>query len=296
LAASAVTGISKPGPANGDDRPWGGAASPASGVLIVCGLKREASILAGAHRLSACGGGSTLKRRLAELAGSKPQLVLSWGLCGGLDPRLRPGNLAIGDEVSFREERIRTDEGVASALKRRLSEAGEQVSAERFAAAEAPILTADEKAQLRLATGAAAVDMESLVAGRFAAELGAPFAILRAVADPAERNLPPLAAKAIDAEGHYRNFLNLQLLVVSPKGEKHLLPLAQSGPARVVRQCVAVVQHQRPVRHVVFEGISGIGLDRSALQRDRCAVVDKQKNDIRPEFDRSIHNDFLGAK
>jgi len=197
-----VTGISKPGPANGDDRPWGGAASPASGVLIVCGLKREASILAGAHRLSACGGGSTLKRRLAELAGSKPQLVLSWGLCGGLDPRLRPGNLAIGDEVSFREERIRTDEGVASALKRRLSEAGEQVSAERFAAAEAPILTADEKAQLRLATSAAAVDMESLVAGRFAAELGAPFAILRAVADPAERNLPPLAAKAIDAEGH----------------------------------------------------------------------------------------------
>ena len=196
-----MTGVSRPGPAIDDARLCSGAASPASGVLIVCGLKREASILAGANRLSACGGGSTLKSRLLELAASKPQLVLSWGLCGGLDPRLRPGNLVIGDEILAREERIRTDADVASALKRRLSEAGEQVSTERFAAAEAPVLTAGQKAQLRLATGTAAVDMESLIAGRFAAELGARFAILRAVADPAERNLPPFAAKAIDAEG-----------------------------------------------------------------------------------------------
>lgn len=212
-----MTGLSRPGPAIGDVGPWGGAASPASGVVIVCGLKREASILAGADRLSVCGGGATLKRRLAELAGSKPQLVISWGLCGGLDPRLRPGNLVVGDEVAFHEERIRTDEGVASALRRRLSEAGEHVSAERFAAAEAPVLTADDKARLRHATGAAVVDMESLIAGRFAAELGAPFAILRAVADPAERNLPPLAAKAIDAEGRIDAYAVVVGLARSPR-------------------------------------------------------------------------------
>jgi hypothetical protein len=122
------------------------------------------------------------------------------GLCAGLDPRLRPGNPVTGDEASFREEHGRTNEGAASALTRRLSEAGEQVSAECFAAVEAPLLAADEKPQLRLATGAAAVDMESLIAGRFAGELEAPFAIPRAVADPAERSLPPLAAKATASE------------------------------------------------------------------------------------------------
>jgi hypothetical protein len=56
------------------------------GVVVICGLKREASILAGADCITICGGASSLKRRLAELAGSKPQLVISWGICAGLVP------------------------------------------------------------------------------------------------------------------------------------------------------------------------------------------------------------------
>jgi uncharacterized membrane protein len=39
-----------------------------------------------------------------------------------------------------------------------------------------------------------------------------------------------VSIEAIDADGHYRNFLNLQLLVVSPKGEKQVLSLEQTGP------------------------------------------------------------------
>jgi uncharacterized membrane protein len=39
-----------------------------------------------------------------------------------------------------------------------------------------------------------------------------------------------VSIEAIDADGHYRNFLNLQLLVVSPKGERQILPLEQTGP------------------------------------------------------------------
>jgi len=34
-----------------------------------------------------------------------------------------------------------------------------------------------------------------------------------------------VSVEAIDSQGHYRNFLNLQLLVVSPKGEKQVLQL-----------------------------------------------------------------------
>jgi uncharacterized membrane protein len=41
-----------------------------------------------------------------------------------------------------------------------------------------------------------------------------------------------VSVEAIDSQGHYRNFLNLQLLVVSPKGEKQILPLEQTGAGR----------------------------------------------------------------
>ena len=41
-----------------------------------------------------------------------------------------------------------------------------------------------------------------------------------------------VSVEAIDSEGHYRNFLNLQLLVVSPKGDRQILPLEQTGAGR----------------------------------------------------------------
>jgi len=170
-------------------------------VVVVSGLRREASLLAGPNRVSLCGDSPGLRRRLAQIAGSKPKLVISWGLCGGLDPRLRPGDLVVGDEATFGGESIRTDGGVAAELKRRLGEAGHRVCVGRVAVAEAPVLTAGEKGRLRASTDAAVVDTESFLAGRFAREVGAPFAILRAVCDPAARDLPPLAATAIDSEG-----------------------------------------------------------------------------------------------
>ena len=175
--------------------------SKSANVLIVCGLKREAAILAGPGRATVCGDAPTLRARLAEAVGLSPSLVISWGLCGGLDPRLRPGDLILGAEVVSGEEVIRTDEAATSTLAKRLGKAGRRVVVERLAAADAPVLTAAAKAELRRAAGAAAVDMESLTAGRFAAERRIPFAILRAVADPAERDLPPVVLKAVDSDG-----------------------------------------------------------------------------------------------
>jgi uncharacterized membrane protein len=39
-----------------------------------------------------------------------------------------------------------------------------------------------------------------------------------------------ISVEAIDPQGNYRNFLNLQTLVMSPKGEKQVLSLQQTGP------------------------------------------------------------------
>ncbi len=208
-------------------------------VLIVCGLKREAAILSGPGRTTFCGDAPTLRARLAEVAGLGPSLVVSWGLCGGLDPKLRPGDLILGREVVSADGAIRTDEAVTSSLAQRLAGAGARVAAERMVGADAPILTAVAKAELRRATGAAAVDMESLIAGQYALRRRIPFAILRAVADPAERDLPPLVSKAVDSEGGINTLAVIGELIRSPAELAGLRALAaDSGAAfRALNRC-----------------------------------------------------------
>jgi adenosylhomocysteine nucleosidase len=179
-------------------------------------MKREAAILAGPGRMTICGDARTLRARLAEVADPRPPLVISWGVCGGLDSRLRPGDIILGVEVVSDDGSIRTDEAVTSSLKRRLIDAGARIVVERLAAANAPVLTVGAKAELHRATGAAAVDMESLTAGRFALERGMPFAILRAVADPADRDLPPLILQAVDSEGRINIAAVIAGLIRSP--------------------------------------------------------------------------------
>jgi hypothetical protein len=207
--------------------------------VIVSGLQREAAILAGPGRLSICGDATTLRAKLAQAAGLRPQLVMSWGVCGGLDPRLRPGDIVVGAEVASDEGSIRTDEAVRSWLERRLIDAGARVVVERLAAADAPVLTVPAKAELRGATGAAAVDMESLMAGRFALERRAPFAILRAVADPADRDLPPLVLKAVDCDGRINVGSVLGELIHFPGQFTGLLAAARDSKAafRALTRC-----------------------------------------------------------
>jgi uncharacterized membrane protein len=45
-----------------------------------------------------------------------------------------------------------------------------------------------------------------------------------------ERGDGIINVEALDAKGDYRNFLNLQAIVVSPKGERVVVPIRQSGP------------------------------------------------------------------
>jgi adenosylhomocysteine nucleosidase len=208
-------------------------------LLIVSGLKREAAMLAGPGRISICGDAWTLRARLAELESLRPHLVMSWGVCGGLDARLRPGDLVVGSAVVSDDGDIETDEDVTSSLERRLTAAGARVVVERVAAANAPVLTVHAKAALRRATGAAAVDMESLTAGRFALEQGTPFAIVRVVADPAERDLPPLALKAVDPDGAINFAVVIGELIRSPGQFRVLREAARDGRAAfgALRRC-----------------------------------------------------------
>jgi hypothetical protein len=213
---------------------------PSANILVVCGLKREAAILAGPGRTTLCGDPRTLRAGLAEAASLRPSLVISWGLCGGLDPKLRPGDLILGAEVVSNDGAVRTDEAVTASLAERLVGAGARVVVvERLAASDAPVVTAAAKADLRRATEAAGVDMESLIAGRYALKHRAAFAILRAVADPAERDLPPLVLRAVAPDGGIKIRAVVGELIRSPGQLAGLRALAADSRAafQALKRC-----------------------------------------------------------
>ena len=208
-------------------------------LLIVSGLQREAAIFAGTDAISICGDASTLRARLAKFNDFPLRLVISFGVCAGLDPALRRGDVILGTEVVWGGESIGADPTAANELTRRVADLGGRLLQGRIAATEAPVLTPEAKSQLRAATGAVAVDMESLVAGRFAKARGAPFAILRAVSDSAHRTLPPLVLNALDSDGGVNVRAVIGELIRSPSQLPGLVAAAVDSSAafRVLGRC-----------------------------------------------------------
>jgi hopanoid-associated phosphorylase len=160
-------------------------------------MLREARIAAGDRTVIGGGDAGQLDVRLEAALRERRSAVVSFGLCGALDPALKPGDLVIGEAALAGSERIDADAGWATRLAAALP------SALRGAVVHAaqPIASAVDKARVRAASGAVAVDMESLAAGRAARRWAAPFAILRAVSDGADRTLPPAARVGLGRDG-----------------------------------------------------------------------------------------------
>jgi len=212
--------------------------APPPRLLFVSGLAREAGIARAPDALAVCGGGATLAAKLAE-ALARLRLVVSFGLCGGLDPALRSGDVVIGAQVLCGGADVRTDESVARQLAARLAAAGERVRLGAVAGVDAPVLTRAAKARLRQATGAVAVDMESGIAARFAADRNVPLAILRVVSDPAERDLPPLVARAVRPDGSVDLGAVTLGVILSPAQAPGLIAAARDSAAAfaALRRC-----------------------------------------------------------
>jgi len=171
-----------------------------SKLVFVSGLRCEAAIAGGPEALAICGGAETLLRQLAAAA-AFTRLTISFGICGGLDPALRTGDVVVGTHVVADGVSMMTDQIVAQELAARLAAAGERVSLGVVAGVDAPVLTRLAKAELRRVTEASSVEMESQIAARFTAARNAPFAVLRVVCDPAHRELPHLVTKAMKPDG-----------------------------------------------------------------------------------------------
>ena len=184
---------------------------------IVCGMVSETRALGkwiADPRISICVSGARPDRAEAKarrLVSEGCRVLLSWGVAGGLDPAQEPGDLAIPAEVVAEDGRCLPLSQTVIARLDRAVRAAEMPRSSRGVTGTGAILGLDrmvpsaaEKAALFERTGAVAVDMESHRVARVAAEAGLPAVAIRAIADPADRTLPALAARALGGDGRPR--------------------------------------------------------------------------------------------
>uniref|UniRef100_UPI0035CAC51D phosphorylase family protein n=1 Tax=uncultured Sphingomonas sp. TaxID=158754 RepID=UPI0035CAC51D len=195
-------------------------------LLVACGLRREAAIIARAGVVVVAGGGDAARlERALEAAVAGATVMLSCGVAGALDPALRAGDVIVGElnptsfpgegrgpvEASKVSERsatlqppslpspdLRRGSAFVGWLRSSLPEAHHGT----IAGADTIIVSTAEKAALYAATGAIAVDMESHIAARVAARHNLPFAILRTISDSADHVLPPAALVGMNSDGN----------------------------------------------------------------------------------------------
>ena len=187
-------------------------------VLVVTGMKREAACVAGEGVVAICSGANVIRLRseFDRLQEQRFAAVVSFGLAGGLDPALRPGDLVIADSVVSGADRYETHRGLSGALAQGAGGKGCKVAPGVIVGVDQPAMDPRAKALLRETAQADAVDMESHLAAEFARMRGVPFAVLRAISDPAARALPPVAAKALTPEGDVDGKIVARELIRAP--------------------------------------------------------------------------------
>jgi adenosylhomocysteine nucleosidase len=198
------------------------------------GLEAEARI---ARRLGkvAIGGGTAegAVRAAAQLAEAGVDALLSFGLAGGLDPALRPGTLVIPEAVLTNGEQLAADPW--------LLQAWQGPTAALLLASETIIASRVEKQAAFDATGAQAVDMESGAVARAARGAGLPWAALRVICDPAERDLPPAALAALSVTGAIAGWRIARSILANPAQIPALMRLgADAAHARRTLRTISV--------------------------------------------------------
>lgn len=196
-------------------------------VGVVTGFRAEAAVLKRDDAIVTMSGGDPAKSlTLAEallregIAG-----LMSFGLAGGLAPRVAPGTLVLATGIVDRDKVRDTDAAWLARLAASLPEAVPG----RILAGERIIANASDKRRLHLETGALAVDMESGPVALAASRANIPFMAIRAIADPAERSLPPAALVGLTASGGYAIGAILRSLLLEPRQLPALIRLARDS-------------------------------------------------------------------
>jgi len=184
-------------------------------VGFVVGLEAEARLVRDLGPTAI--GGEDAARSLLGRVGA----LVSFGLAGGLHPRLLPGYVLVPKTVRIGREEVACDPALVDAFG--------GSTCDSILAVDRVIASRASKATLFQATGAAGVDMESGAVVAVARENHLPFAVLRAICDPADRSLPPVAQHALDESGRIRFKFILRSLAEHPWEVVDLVKLARDA-------------------------------------------------------------------
>ena len=213
---------------------------------------RIAPVGVGAHL---CG-----SRWAVLLEGLPPPLVVSAGVCAGLDPRLGPADIVIPDRVlGPTGELFPVD---LSAYRAVAARAGARAAL--LVTTREVVATAAAKATLRAASGAAAADMESAFILARAAASGYPALVVRAVSDGATEQLPLELVRLVTPAGGVRLARALALVSTRPA----LVPAAIALGRRTHRALRAVA----PVLAALAAGQEALPL-AGCSTRSRCEAA-----------------------
>lgn len=172
-------------------------------LLVVTGLPKEARIAAGPGMAVICSSSdpAQLRRQLGAFHPANVRGIISFGVAGGLDPSLRPGDIVVATEIVVVGSRWAAASALSDTLFAQVGAGNRKVVQGIIAGAEEVVIHPHDKSELRRATAALAVDMESHIAAAYATAMGLPFAAIRVVSDPATRALPALALDALKPNG-----------------------------------------------------------------------------------------------
>jgi hopanoid-associated phosphorylase len=226
-----------------DDR-FSNSVRPSGPVIAVTGMAFEAKIARGRGVDAVFAARADwLERALSDALARGCSGIVSFGTAGGLAPDLQPGELIVADTVCGPFGPLKTD----AAWSARILDAFEGTPLARIArrgtmaGVVAPVTSEADKRSLHSSTGALAVDMESHIAGAIATARGLPFAVCRAVVDPAWRTLPPAATAGLRDDGTTAIGPILRELMRQPSQLGALLRLA--GDARAARATLVQARH-----------------------------------------------------
>lgn len=225
-------------------RELGGTVRP-GGRLANAGRARlgQERLPAEAWRAAVLGVGRVAGQRAAALLDAEPAAVLvSLGFAGGLDPRLRPGDLVVAGAYRRPDGETVGDAATAAQATAVLAGGGVAVSAGVVLTVDEPLLTPGSKRRSRAGSDGLVVDMEGFWVAAAAEARGVPHIGLHCVLDEAGFTLPAFVA-AMAAEPPRRQWAHALRALGSLDGARDVAVLARRArtAARVLRESAGVV-------------------------------------------------------
>jgi len=127
--------------------------------------------------------------------------LISWGCAAALDTMLQPGNLVLATQLIDEDQALlATDSQWFKSTQQKLQQ-HLTIQSGGLAESKTLVVSCNEKSQLHEKTGAIAVDMESIAVAKVAMHYQLPFLAIRAIADPANMNLPKAISAALNEQG-----------------------------------------------------------------------------------------------